>query len=72
MLMLMSLSSIATFYFSFLEVVFTLTSGIVNVGFISTRAYISQCEGKTLFKFAIVNVNVELSFAIVNVNVNVN
>ena len=48
MLMLMSLSSIATFYFSFLEVVLTLTASIVNLVLISTRAYISQCRGKQL------------------------
>lgn len=48
MLMLVSLSSIATFYFSFSEVNFTLTDGNVNVSYVSTRAYISQCKGKQL------------------------
>ena len=46
--MLVSLSSIATFYFSFSEVNFTLTDGNVNVDSVSTRAYISQCKGKQL------------------------
>lgn len=46
MLMLVSLSSIVTFYFSFSEVNFTLTDGNVNVDSVSTRAYISQCRGK--------------------------
>ena len=37
--MLVPLFSIPIFYFAFPEVVFTLTSAVVNVGFISTRAY---------------------------------
>ena len=48
MLMLVSLLSMATFYFSFSEVNFTLTDGNVNVYSVSTRAYISQCKGKQL------------------------